>query len=153
MLLYCFSSDGTGYFVKVMDSRKPLLAQTLQASTRGVKIKRHFIFKHDKDPKHKSKSRRKNASLTEDPDWKYVWATQEGCAHEILSQPVFITSLCCLRNKHIHLGSKASFLSVPEQSLVIMLTAASCNGWTVSKSQWPVVGRLALAVPGLYCLT
>ncbi len=59
MLWGCFSSAGTGALVKVegiMNSSisQSILAQNLQASAR--KMKRNFIFQHDNNPKHTSKS-------------------------------------------------------------------------------------------------
>uniref|UniRef100_A0A803K548 Transposase n=1 Tax=Xenopus tropicalis TaxID=8364 RepID=A0A803K548_XENTR len=59
MLWSCFSSAGTGALVKIegiMNSSKyqSILAQNLQASAR--KQRRIFIFQHDNDPKHTSKS-------------------------------------------------------------------------------------------------
>ncbi len=61
MLWGCFSSAGTGALVKVegiMNSSKyqSILAQNLQASARKLKMKRNFIFQHDNNPKHTSKS-------------------------------------------------------------------------------------------------
>ncbi len=57
----CFSSAGTGALVKVegiMNSSiyQSILAQNLQASARKLKMKRNFMFQHDNNPKHTSKS-------------------------------------------------------------------------------------------------
>ncbi len=57
----CFSSAGTGALVKVegiMNSSKyqSILAQNLQASARKLKMKRNFIFQHNNNPEHTSKS-------------------------------------------------------------------------------------------------
>ncbi len=54
-------SAGTGALVKVegiMNSSKyqSILAQNLQASARKLKMKRNFIFQHNNNPKHTSKS-------------------------------------------------------------------------------------------------
>ncbi|MCJ8740239.1 hypothetical protein PDJAM_G00056540 [Pangasius djambal] len=64
MLWGYFSSAGTGALFKIegiMDSSRyqSLLAQNLQASVRELKMKKHFTFQHDNDPKHKSKSTKK----------------------------------------------------------------------------------------------
>lgn len=61
MLWGCFSSAGTGALVRVegiMNSSKyqSVLAQNLRPSVRKLKMKRNFIFQHDNDPKHTSKS-------------------------------------------------------------------------------------------------
>ncbi|KAJ7338703.1 hypothetical protein JRQ81_012605, partial [Phrynocephalus forsythii] len=61
MLWGCFSSSGTGAFVKVegiiySSKYQSILAQNLQASARKLNMRRNFIFQHDNNPKPTSKS-------------------------------------------------------------------------------------------------
>ncbi|MGH0115852.1 UNVERIFIED_CONTAM: hypothetical protein FKN15_054208 [Acipenser sinensis] len=61
MLWGCFSSAGTGHFVKIegrMDGAKyrEILQENLLQSAKKLKLGRKFTFQQDNDPKHKAKA-------------------------------------------------------------------------------------------------
>ncbi len=77
-----------------------ILAQNLQASTRKLKMKRNFIFQHDNNPKHTSKStkewlhQKKTKVLewpSQNPDLNPIenlwgdlnWAVHRRCPHNL----------------------------------------------------------------------